>query len=72
MRVIEGNGATVPFDAADVIYVNAGITHPENTWLDGLTDGGRLILPLTTDQCWIRGDGWCLACDPQQPIKQPV
>jgi protein-L-isoaspartate(D-aspartate) O-methyltransferase len=50
VRVIEGNGATTPFDAADVIYVNAGVTHPADTWLDGLSNGGRLILPLTTDE----------------------
>ena len=49
VRVIEGNGATTPFDTADVIYVNAGVTHPADAWLDGLSDGGRLIIPLTTD-----------------------
>ncbi|HWM65843.1 MAG TPA: methyltransferase domain-containing protein [Steroidobacteraceae bacterium] len=49
VSVFEGNGATLAFDPADVIYVNAGVTHPADTWLDGLTDGGRLILPLTTD-----------------------
>jgi protein-L-isoaspartate(D-aspartate) O-methyltransferase len=49
VRVLEGNGATMPFDPADVIYVNAGVTHPADTWLDGLSDDGRLILPLTTD-----------------------
>jgi protein-L-isoaspartate(D-aspartate) O-methyltransferase len=49
VRVFEGNGATMPFDPADVIYVNAGVTHPVDAWLDGLSDGGRLILPLTTD-----------------------
>jgi protein-L-isoaspartate(D-aspartate) O-methyltransferase len=50
VNVLEGDGATTPFDAADVIYVNAGVTHPADTWLDGLSDGGRLILPLTTDE----------------------
>ena len=45
--VIEGDGAMVPFDAADVIYVNAGATRPADKWLDGLAEGGRLILPLT-------------------------
>jgi len=50
VSVLEGDGSTVPFDAADVIYVNAGVTHPTNAWLDGLSDGGRLILPLTTDE----------------------
>jgi protein-L-isoaspartate(D-aspartate) O-methyltransferase len=49
VSVVEGNGATVPFDSADVIYVNAGVTHPADIWLDRLTEGGRLILPLTTD-----------------------
>ena len=31
--------------AADVILVNAGATRPAERWLDGLRDGGRLILP---------------------------
>ncbi|HEY2401936.1 MAG TPA: hypothetical protein VGI23_16400, partial [Steroidobacteraceae bacterium] len=38
-----------PLDTADVIYVNAGVTHVVDAWLDGLADGGRLIVPLTTD-----------------------
>lgn len=50
VRVIHGNGAAGGFDPADVIYVNAGVTHPAHAWLDGLTDGGRLLLPLTTDE----------------------
>jgi protein-L-isoaspartate(D-aspartate) O-methyltransferase len=49
VRVLEGNGATLSFDTADVIYVNAGVTHPAATWLDGLSPDGRLIIPLTTD-----------------------
>jgi protein-L-isoaspartate(D-aspartate) O-methyltransferase len=48
-RVIEGNGAVVSLGTADVIYVNAGVTHPISAWLDALADGGRLIIPLTTD-----------------------
>jgi len=47
VRVIQGDGAKLAFDTADVIYVNAGATRPADTWLDGLADGGRLILPLT-------------------------
>jgi protein-L-isoaspartate(D-aspartate) O-methyltransferase len=46
---LEGNGATMSFDSADVIYVNAGVTHPVDTWLDSLADGGRLIIPLTSN-----------------------
>ena len=43
----KGDGAAIPFDGADVIYVNAGATRPADAWLDRLNDGGRLILPLT-------------------------
>lgn len=49
VTVIEGDGATTPFDSADVVYVNAGVTRPMPTWLDGLKEGGRLLFPLTTD-----------------------
>jgi protein-L-isoaspartate(D-aspartate) O-methyltransferase len=48
--IVEGDGALVSFDRADVIYVNAGCTRPAETWLDRLADGGRLILPMTSDQ----------------------
>jgi protein-L-isoaspartate(D-aspartate) O-methyltransferase len=48
--VLQGDGAATPFRAANVVYVNAGATRPANMWLDQLTEGGRLILPLTTDK----------------------
>jgi protein-L-isoaspartate(D-aspartate) O-methyltransferase len=48
VRVIQGDGAVVGFAPADVILVNAGATRPANAWLDGLAEGGRLILPLTS------------------------
>ena len=47
VSVVQGDGCTAAFDAADVIYVNAGVTRPADAWLDRLKDGGRLILPLT-------------------------
>jgi protein-L-isoaspartate(D-aspartate) O-methyltransferase len=47
---LQGDGTQIEFDAADVIYVNAGATRPADIWLDRLNDGGRLILPLTSDQ----------------------
>ncbi len=56
VRVACGNGAVIPFDAADVIYVNAGATRPAEAWLDGLAEGGRLILPLTTSRGFMRND----------------
>jgi protein-L-isoaspartate(D-aspartate) O-methyltransferase len=49
VEILQGDGAVVPFATADVIYVNAGATHPATAWLDGLAEGGRLILPLTTE-----------------------
>lgn len=50
VNVARGDGCTAPFDAADVIYVNAGATYPADAWLDRLKEGGRLILPLTGDR----------------------
>lgn len=47
VRVVEGDGTRIGFDPADVIYINAGATRPADPWLDRLTEGGRLILPLT-------------------------
>lgn len=45
IRSGDGRG---PFNERfDGILVNAGTTHPELTWLDALTIGGRMILPLT-------------------------
>lgn len=38
---------------ADVIYVNAGATRPMDAWLDRLKPGGRLLVPLTTDQAFL-------------------
>lgn len=50
VEILEGDGALISFDQADVIYVNAGCTRPAESWLDRLADGGRLILPMTSDQ----------------------
>ena len=33
--------------AFDAMLVNAGVTHPLDTWLDALAVGGRVILPIT-------------------------
>jgi protein-L-isoaspartate(D-aspartate) O-methyltransferase len=50
VRASQGDGAQIEFDPADVIYVNAGTTWPADIWLDRLKDGGRLILPLTSEK----------------------
>lgn len=47
VRVIHGDGYTMPLEPSDVIYVNAGVARPANTWVEAMKDGGRLILPLT-------------------------
>jgi protein-L-isoaspartate(D-aspartate) O-methyltransferase len=31
----------------DAILINAGVTHPLPQWLDALTPGGRMVLPIT-------------------------
>jgi protein-L-isoaspartate(D-aspartate) O-methyltransferase len=49
VQVVAGDGARVSFAPVDVIYVNAGVTRPAPTWLDGLKNGGRLLLPFTTN-----------------------
>jgi len=40
--------ATLP--KSDVIYVNAGATHPPAAWLDALKPSGRLLFPLTPNE----------------------
>jgi protein-L-isoaspartate(D-aspartate) O-methyltransferase len=39
-----------PLPMANVIYVNAGATHVPLVWLDALSLGGRLLLPLTPNE----------------------
>jgi protein-L-isoaspartate(D-aspartate) O-methyltransferase len=55
VRIVQGDGTRLGFDPADVVYVNAGATHPAPSWLDGLKEGGRLILPLTCFEARDRG-----------------
>jgi protein-L-isoaspartate(D-aspartate) O-methyltransferase len=50
VRVTEGNGSDSGLQAADVIVVNAGVTHPQSTWLNALSVGGRLLLPVTASE----------------------
>jgi protein-L-isoaspartate(D-aspartate) O-methyltransferase len=61
--IVEGDGTLVSFDTADVIYVNAGCTRPAESWLDRLADGGRLILPMTSDQ------GFAAKSSPEQMAR---
>src|SRR5688572_10115938 len=43
------SGTEPPLPACDVIYVNAGATHPVAAWLDAMRVGARLMFPLTAD-----------------------
>lgn len=47
IEVRAGNAAEPLGEPFDGILVNAGVTHPLDTWLDALGDGGRIVLPLT-------------------------
>lgn len=48
IEVRHGDGRLGPREGEfDAILVNAGVTHPEACWLDGLSRNGRLLLPLT-------------------------
>ena len=44
VRADDGRELDRPLDA---IFVNAGVTHPLDGWLDALAPGGRLAVPLT-------------------------
>jgi protein-L-isoaspartate(D-aspartate) O-methyltransferase len=46
-QVARRSGLEGPFPGADVIYVNAGVSHPAPAWLDALRPGGRLLVALT-------------------------
>jgi protein-L-isoaspartate(D-aspartate) O-methyltransferase len=47
VKVLSGDGAEVDPVACDAILINAGVTHPHPAWLDGLSEGGVLVLPLS-------------------------
>ena len=52
IRVVAGDGCTHDAGPCDAIIVNAGVTAPQPLWLDSLTDGGRLLVPLTGQEGW--------------------
>jgi len=47
IEVISGDGHAVKGSEFDAVIVFAGCTHPSRQWLDGLAEGGRLLMPLT-------------------------
>jgi protein-L-isoaspartate(D-aspartate) O-methyltransferase len=47
IEVRHADGVTQPAENVDVVFVQAGVTHPQQRWLDALPTGGRLALALT-------------------------
>lgn len=45
--VRHGDGTGALGENFDAILINAGVTHPQDTWLDALSADGRMVLPLT-------------------------
>jgi protein-L-isoaspartate(D-aspartate) O-methyltransferase len=43
----QGDGSAPFTESFDAILVNAGVTHPLETWLDALAPGARMVVPLT-------------------------
>jgi len=49
VQVMEGDGGSVDTGLRDAIFVNAGVTHPTEHWLESMTVGGTLVLPITVE-----------------------
>jgi protein-L-isoaspartate(D-aspartate) O-methyltransferase len=52
VEVVHGDGRTHDPSEVDVIIVFAGSTHPAPLWLDRLTPGGELLMPITGEKGW--------------------
>jgi protein-L-isoaspartate(D-aspartate) O-methyltransferase len=60
VEVLTGDGGEHDPGPMDVIFVNAGVTHPRSVWLDRLRPGGRLLVPLTIEMGGGLGKGGML------------
>jgi protein-L-isoaspartate(D-aspartate) O-methyltransferase len=47
VTLVQGDGALWPREPVDCVYVNFAVERPAPVWLDRLSIGGRLIVPLT-------------------------
>jgi protein-L-isoaspartate(D-aspartate) O-methyltransferase len=52
-----GDGGAFDPGTCDAMFINAGVTHPRPLWLDRLSGGGRLVLPLTQATSPVAGSG---------------
>lgn len=57
------SGIASDLPAVDTVYVSAGITQPDRSWLDALRPEGRLLFPLQSEQ---GTGGMLLAQKPRQ------
>src|SRR5262249_44791432 len=75
---VRSEDATRPLDTKfDAILVNAGVTHPQETWLDNLDSRGRLVLRLTATVAAIpttigKGRGLLVAREPDGSLVPPM
>jgi len=49
IEVVHGDGGRVDTGPRDAILINAGVTHPRQSWIDNLQSAGTLVLPLTIE-----------------------
>jgi protein-L-isoaspartate(D-aspartate) O-methyltransferase len=47
VTVHAGDGAAFDPGMCDAMLINAGVTHPISLWLDRLSEGSRLVVPMT-------------------------
>ena len=57
VTVHAGDGAAFDPGFCDAMLINAGVTHPHRAWLERLSEGGRLALPITIAASPIGGQG---------------
>jgi protein-L-isoaspartate(D-aspartate) O-methyltransferase len=47
VSVHAGDGTALHLDPCDAMLINAGVTHPNRSWIENLREGGRMVLPIT-------------------------
>lgn len=52
VKIVHGDGTKYDAGPVDAVVVFAGATHPAGIWLERLTEGGRLLMPLTGQNGW--------------------
>ncbi len=56
IKVFNEDGSVHDTGPQDVIFVNAGTTHPQSLWINNLNNTGRLLFPLTIDVPYEEGN----------------